>query len=128
MTKEEERALVEKVHREAVERLVKEGWRGFEPRKRPTIPYTELTASDPNEVLGPEWNFYLREVGRLLAEGHEGKSVLIKGEQLVGLYDTFDAAYRAGVEAYLLQPFLVHQILAEEPLLRVSQWCLPCRS
>ena len=35
-----------------------------------------------------DWNVYRREVGRLLAEGNEGRWVLIQGEEIVGIWDT----------------------------------------
>ncbi len=122
---EEARALVERIHREAAAH-----YRNQPPRSagRRTIHYTELTEAEPGSPLFLEWNTYRREVGRLLAEGHEGKFVLIKGEQIVGFFDTFDSACDAGVRAYLLQPFLAHQILTEEPLLSLPACCWPCRS
>jgi hypothetical protein len=87
-----------------------------------TIPYTELPPSAPGSQIDVEWEFYRREVGRLLAEGHEGKFVLIKGEAVIGFYDTWEAAYRAGVERYLRQGFMVHQVRSREPLLRLPFW------
>ena len=42
-----------------------------------SIPHTELPAAKPCEELATEWNTYRREVGRLLAEGQDGKFVLI---------------------------------------------------
>src|ERR1700741_3917299 len=44
----------------------------------PRIHYTELGDADPNSQLYVEWSCYKREVGRLLAEGNEGRFVLIK--------------------------------------------------
>src|SRR5438105_12802389 len=41
--------------------------------ERPTIPSTQLPAAAPDSPLRTEWDFYRRIVGRLLAEGHEGK-------------------------------------------------------
>src|SRR5258705_169396 len=55
-----------------------------------TIPYTELAAAEPGSPLAVEWEFYRREVGRLLAEGNEGRFVLIKGEAVIGLFDTWE--------------------------------------
>jgi hypothetical protein len=94
--------------------------------RRRTIHHTELPEAPPGDVLSLEWNTYRREVGRLLAEGHAGKFVLIKGSQVVALYDAWDAALEAGHRLYLLEPFLVHEVRAEEPLLRVRGYSLPC--
>jgi hypothetical protein len=68
--------------------------------------------------LAPEWETYRREVGRLLAEGHEGQWVLVKGDQIVGLYDTDAAAEAEGHRRFLLGPFLIHHIQERERMLR----------
>jgi hypothetical protein len=90
-----------------------------------TIRHTELPAAPPGEVLSLEWNTYRREVGRLLAEGHAGKFVLIKGSQIIAFYDAWDAAREAGLRLYLMEPFLVHEVRAEEPLRRVRGYTIP---
>jgi hypothetical protein len=92
----------------------------------PGVPYTQLPTAKPGEELGSEWNTYCREVGRLLAEGQEDRFVLIKGETILGLYDSWHAARRAGLERFLLEPFLVHQIRTREPILQVRGYNLPC--
>ena len=86
---------------------------------RKGIHYTELPEADPGQSLGEEWNTYRREVGRLLAEGHEGRHVLIKGDQVIGLYDTDARAAEEGARRYLLEPYFVHPVRAEEPYLRI---------
>ncbi len=83
------------------------------------IHHTELSEATPNEPLAEEWNTYRREVGRLLAEGQQGWHVLIKGGEIVGIFDTSSAAYEAGWKRYLRQPFFVHPVRAEEPYLRI---------
>src|SRR5262245_2142437 len=78
--KQRQRTVVEHVHREAI----KQGrLHPLPPTERPTVPYTELPAPRADSQLFQEWNCYRREVGRLLAEGQEGRFVLIKGEQIV---------------------------------------------
>jgi hypothetical protein len=118
------RALVEAMHREAVERL---RGQSLPPVETPTIHYTELPEASPDSPLYQAWNTYRREVGRLLAEGQEGKFALIKDEVVIGLYDTWDAARAAGLQRYLLSPFLVHQVQSREPILRLRGYNLPCR-
>src|SRR5262249_49639014 len=83
-----------------------------------TISYTELPADTSQRPCATEWNFYRREVGRLLAEGHEGKWLLIKGEQIIGIWDSQDEAEAMALERYLMQHVLVRQILSQEPVLR----------
>src|SRR4051794_30704066 len=95
---------------------------------RQTIHHTQLPDFPPGHLLGREWDFFRRELPRLLAEGHEGEFALLKGEEVVGLYPTRDNALRAGYHKFLLEPFLVHAIRTEEPLLRLSPYCWPCRT
>jgi hypothetical protein len=116
------RALAEALHREAAERA-----RGqpLPPVERPTIHFTELPEAQPGEVLGQEWNTYRREVGWLLAEGYEGRFVLIKGQRIISMHDSWDAARDAGLRLYLLEPHLIHQVRANEPILRVRGYNLP---
>ncbi len=87
-----------------------------------TIHYTELPPYQDGGPLSVEWEFYRREVGRLLAEGNEGRWVFIKGEEIFGIFDTREAAMAAARKRF---PFprpaiLVHQIQTRERLLRVS--------
>jgi hypothetical protein len=123
--------LVVKLHWEAVERMRQQP--PPPPPERPTIHYTELGEASPNDPLFHEWNFYRREVGRLIAEGRQGQFVLIKDEQLVGVYATHDEAMLEGYKRFLRQAFLVHQVQEREPVLRFTRmfypgFLNPCRS
>jgi hypothetical protein len=71
----------------------------------------------PGSPIAVEWNTYRREAGRLLAEGHEGRFVLIKGEEIVGIWDNHNEAMDEGYRRFLLTGFLVQQIRTWEPLL-----------
>jgi hypothetical protein len=84
-----------------------------------TIHDTELPRSRPNKPIDLEWETYRREVGRLLAEGHEGKLVFIKGNDIIGVYDTKDEAMDEGRRRYLLDRRLVQQIRTWEPVIRL---------
>jgi hypothetical protein len=108
--------LVYRMHREAIERFRDQP---LPEVKRPTVHYTQLSEAKPDDVLCREWNTYRREVGGWLAEGCEGKWVLIKDETVVGFFATWDEAWAEGCKRYLLQPMLVHQIRTEEPVYRV---------
>ena len=91
-----------------------------EPR---TIHYTELPEDTSDSPIAGEWNCYRREVGRLLAEGHENRWVLIKNETVVGIWDSREEAKTAALERYLMQDVLIHQVLAREPVLRTpTRW------
>lgn len=50
---------------------------------------------------------------------YENLFVLIKGERFVGAFPTAETAYEAGLREFDLAPFLVKQVLAEEPVLFV---------
>jgi hypothetical protein len=79
-----------------------------------TIHYTQLPPAPPGSSLAVEWDFYRREVGRLIAEGHEGRHVLIRGEQILGFFDRREAALEVAYDLYLGQAFLVHRIQTRE--------------
>lgn len=109
--------LVVRVHREAWERYRRQPPPSLpEP---PTIHYTELPPSQPGDTLAEEWETYRREVGRLLTEGNEGRFVLIKGGEIIGIWDTRKEAFAAADQRFPLQPYLVHQIQERERLLRM---------
>ena len=46
---------------------------------------------------------------------HEGKYVLVKGMETVGFFDTVEKAYAEGIKRFGNFPFLIKQILREEP-------------
>ncbi len=83
-----------------------------------TIHHTELPEDTSGGPLAVEWNFYRREVARLLAEGHEDRWVLIKGEEIIGIWDTEDEANRVRLERFLMQHVLMKPIRTLEPVIR----------
>jgi hypothetical protein len=85
----------------------------------PTIHYTELPPAKPGEPLAEEWETYRREVGRLLAEGNEGRYILIKSGEIIGVWDREEDALAMGYELFLRQSFLVHKIQERERLLHM---------
>jgi hypothetical protein len=96
--------------------------------ERPAVACTKLPEATPGDALFLEWNFYRREVGRLLAEGNEGRYVLIKGEEIIGIWDTHQEAKAASVQRFLMQPCLIHEIRSREPVLHGPMVFGPCRS
>jgi hypothetical protein len=115
--KEDADDLVTRIHREAWERFRQQP--PPPPPEPPTIHYTELAAAESDDVLAEEWETYRREVGRLLAEGNEGRHILIKGQRIIGIWNTHQQAMAAAYEQFLGQAFFVHQIQEREPVLRV---------
>jgi hypothetical protein len=65
---------------------------------------------------------YYRELPRLVAEGGEGKTVLIKGKKILGIWDTNEEAFNAGLEKlglgvlFLAQPIESRNIERMAPL------------
>jgi hypothetical protein len=103
--------LVARVHQEFRERNPPPP-----PPEPPTIHYTELPPAKPGEVHAEEWETYRREVGRLLAEGNEGRYILIKGGQIIGIWDTQKEAFEAADQRFPRQPYLVRRIQERERL------------
>ena len=64
------------------------------------------------QPLATEIRTYLRELPRLLAEGEEGRFVLIKGDQVLSVWDTFRDAVQASSDQFLLagEAFLAQPI------------------
>jgi hypothetical protein len=83
------------------------------------IHFTELPRDDSNGPLAREWNAYCRDIGRLLAEGRQGRFVLIKGDEIVGIFEDWAAARQAGLKQFPREPFFVHAIRAVEPHLYI---------
>jgi hypothetical protein len=76
-----------------------------------------------------EWDLYRREVGRLIAKGHEGKHVLIKGEEILGIFETHNDALDEGYRRFLRTGFFVHHIQTWERVVRVSPYFwMSCRT
>lgn len=87
-----------------------------------TISYRDLPPAQPGSPLAVEWDFYRQEVGRLLAEGHVGRHVLIKDAEIIGIYDTYQEASTEGSRRFCGQDVFIHQIEAEEPLIKCTFW------
>src|SRR5262245_44339128 len=122
---ENENDVVKAMHRRANEDSRQPAFTAVE---RQGIHYSELAPAVPGDVFFDEWNTYCREIGRLLSEGLQGRYVVIKGSEILGIYDTWKAARAAGLKRFLLEPFFVHEIRVEEPFLRVRGINHPCPS
>jgi hypothetical protein len=90
------------------------------------IHYTEVGELPRDSEIYQESQTYRRELPRLLAEGHESKFALIKGDEIIGIFVDEREAMRVGYERYLLQPFMVQPIREWEPLIRLPWYCWPC--
>ena len=75
--------------------------------------------------LQRELQTYERQRAALLA--HEGKFVLIHGEDVSGVFDEYIDALRAGYERFGFERFLVREIHAIDPVEFVPFFELECR-
>ena len=76
--------------------------------------------------LEAELKTYQAALPGLLA--NEGKYVLIQGENIIGVYDTYADAIQSGYEKCGLAPFLVKQIKAVEQVQFFTRPIEPCRT
>ena len=67
--------------------------------------------------LETEQRTYDRKLPDLLV--HEGRFTLIKGEEVVGIYPSWEAGVRAGYERFGRVPFMVREIRREPEVAHV---------
>jgi hypothetical protein len=65
-------------------------------------------------ILQREVDTFQRELPRLLEAGEQGRYVLIRGDEVVSVWDTRRDALQVGHERFGEVPFLIKQILKEE--------------
>ena len=73
----------------------------------------ECTAAqlpDQLQPLAEEICTYFRELPRLLKDGQEGRVALIRGGELISIWDTFEAALRAGYDTFGMDRFMAQPI------------------
>lgn len=75
-------------------------------------------------ALEKEQATYDRELQNLL--GSEGKYALVHGEEVVGVYDTYNDALQIGYDRFGLNPFLVKRIQAVEQVHSFTRDIRPC--
>ena len=56
---------------------------------------------------------------------HEGKYVLIHGQDVIGTFATYEDALRQGYREFGLEPFMVKQVQSTEQVLFVSRALAP---
>jgi len=65
-------------------------------------------------IYEKELETYLRELPRLLEEGEEGRYALIKGDEVLSIWDTQPDASQAGREKFGRDPIFVKEIRARD--------------
>ena len=71
------------------------------------------------DTLETELKTYEASVQQLLPD--QGKYVLIKGTEIVGIFDSYNDSLKAGYEKFGIQPFLVKKIAPPEQAHFVSR-------
>jgi hypothetical protein len=64
-------------------------------------------------ALERELAFFNSKLSELKAE-HEGKFVLVHGEDIIDFFSSYDDAIKAGYARFPLEPFLVKQVAGKE--------------
>lgn len=77
--------------------------------------------------LARESETFRRELPGLLANPETaGRFVLIHGDAVAGVYDSFDESLAAGYDRFELKPFFVKQVLLNEKPKYFSRNYIPC--
>jgi hypothetical protein len=72
-------------------------------------------AREAHKLYEREIATYLRELPRLLAEGYIWKHALVKGDEILSVWDTQSDALQAGTERFGLDPIFVKTIDPRDP-------------
>lgn len=119
---DQHRALAKAIHQEEIDQLWQTGQLPLQPPDPATVHYTELPMFPSDNMFFHEWQTYRREVGNLIADGLEGKWVVIKDSSIQGVFAGWKLGYLFGLERNKQQTFLLHQILADEPIHRLNEY------
>jgi hypothetical protein len=76
-------------------------------------------------ALETELETFRSKLQELKAE-HEGKFVLIHGDEVVEVFTSYEDAIKVGYSKFGLSPFLVKQIHAMEQVQFISRFIDPC--
>ncbi len=77
-------------------------------------------------ALDKELETYQAQLPGLLE--HAGEFVVIHGDEVAGIWQTYQDALKAGYEKFGLEPFLIKQIQEIEPVHCVTRGTPVCRS
>lgn len=91
----------------------------LQQRQLPTIHHSQLWEDTSSGSLSTEWNYFRREIPRLLAEGHEGQWAGVVGEDVIGFWATREEADAACQERYPGRPVLIQSVRERYQVVRV---------
>jgi hypothetical protein len=84
-------------------------------------------ARRPRLPLEAEMAFFEAHRAAWIEEGREEQWVAVKDADVLGFFDSMTDAYAAGVIRLGIQPFLIKQVLREDPIVRIPRARLPRR-
>jgi hypothetical protein len=87
---------------------------------------TVAPSGDPPMALEKELETYQAKLPELLE--HTGEFAVIHGDEVAGIWQTYQDALKAGYEKFGLDPFLIQQIQAIEPVHYITRGTLACHS
>ncbi len=73
-----------------------------------------VKTAKPNDTFAAEISTYNNKLPDLL--GEIGRFILIKGDRVAGIYDTYNDAVQAGYAEFKLEPFFVKLIAPAEAI------------
>jgi len=76
-------------------------------------------------ALEKEYSTYQAKLPEM--KDHEGKFALIRGDDVVDFFSTYEDAIKAGYQKFKLEPFLVKRVLATEPILFITRNIVPTK-
>ena len=81
------------------------------------VPHINITPSGLKslKLYEKEIATYLRELPRMLEDGHAWRHALVKGDEILSIWDTQGDAIQAGVERFGLEPIFVKTIDPRDP-------------
>jgi len=89
------------------------------PVQLPTIHHTELWEDTSGGPFSTGWNYFRREIPRLLAEGHDGEWAGVMGEEVLGFWATREEAVAACRVRYPGRPVLIQSVRERYQVARV---------
>lgn len=87
----------------------------------------EPNGGRPRLPLEAEMVFFEEHRALWIQQGHEEQWVAVKGRDFLGFFDSMTDAYAAGVIRIGNEPFLIKQVLREDPIAIVQRARLPHR-
>ena len=77
-------------------------------------------------ALEKELETYKRKLPELIVDA--GKFALIHGDEVIGVFGTYEDALREGYQSFKLEPFLVQQIQAVQQVHLITRLLEPCHT